>query len=737
MCATKPTDALGERDGLGHHTRPLSRRGVPEWAVPTEVLARWATIGLTLLLVALGTSGCAEGPETSKPGPGREAAATRPSRVAQVDLESLRDSVHAKLDCSDCHAPATGAQRHSAGTEGQLPSRCDGCHEEEARAYDDSVHGKLASEGNTGAARCGHCHGSHDIHAVDDPRSWVNKRRLPSTCGKCHENRELAIKLGIRAPDAGGHYLESIHGKGLVKDGLLFAPSCVDCHGSSHNIQQAADPRSTVHHERVPQTCGKCHTGIAEVYELSVHGQRLAAGESRAAVCTDCHTAHQIWHPESKDFKLESDARCGQCHADRLAGYLETYHGEAQSLGREGVAACYDCHGHHDIRSVEDPDSRLAPANRLKTCQQCHPTATTNLTGYLAHADHTDRENYPRLYWTFVTMTALLVGVFGFFGLHTLLWLIRSLVAYRRDPAAFREAKREARQEREGKLFWRFRPVDRFCHFLVIFSFLLLVFTGMPLKFSSSDWAQTVFHWVGGVSVAASLHRLGALITFFYFGLHVASLVALLWRHRGACRDDQGQFRFRKLLALVFGPDSPAPRLQDLRDFWAHLKWFVGRGPKPQFDRFTYWEKFDYLAVFWGVAIIGLSGLMLWFPEAATRILPGWAINVAQVVHSDEALLAAGFIFLFHFFNVHLRPERFPMDLVIFSGRMTEHEMLAERRRLHERLQANGTLDDARAPTGWHRWKPIFAPIGMTAFLIGMVLAIAIMWTMSTRMLGW
>ncbi len=373
----------------------------------------------------------------------------------------------------------------------------------------------------------------------------------------------------------------------------------------------------------------------------------------------------------------------------------------------------------------------------LETCRQCHPTATANLTGYLAHGDHTDRKNYPRLYWTYVLMTGLLVGVFGFFGVHTLLWLVRTLIVYYRDPSAFRDSKRLARREQDGKLFWRFRPVDRFCHFLVICSFLLLVFTGMPLKFSHTEWAQTLFDWVGGVSVAASLHRLGALITFFYFALHIASLVGPLWRMRASFRDDRGRFRVRKLLAVVFGPDSPAPNLQDLRDFWANLKWFLGRGPRPQFDRFTYWEKFDYLAVFWGVAIIGLSGLALWIPETATRILPGWTINVAQVIHSDEALLAAGFIFLFHFFNVHMRPERFPIDTVIFSGRISEHEMREERGRLYERLEKTGRLDEERAPAGWQEWRPIFVPIGMIAFGIGMALVVAIFWTMSSRMLGW
>ena len=110
------------------------------------------------------------------------------------------------------------------------------------------------------------------------------------------------------------------------------------------------------------------------------------------------------------------------------------------------------------------------------------------------------------------------------------------------------------------------------------------------------------------------------------------------------------------------------PGKQDLAEFIQSLKWFLRRGPRPAYGRWTYWEKFDYFAVFWGVAIIGATGLLLWFPVVFTRVLPGWVLNVATIIHSDEALLAVGFIFTVHFFNTHFRPEKFPMDTVIFTG---------------------------------------------------------------------
>jgi len=120
-------------------------------------------------------------------------------------------------------------------------------------------------------------------------------------------------------------------------------------------------------------------------------------------------------------------------------------------------------------------------------------------------------------------------------------------------------------------------------------------------------------------------------------------------------------------------------------------------GPRPQFDRFTYWEKFDYWAVFWGVGMIGVSGLFLWFPEFFGRFMPGWAFNIATVIHSDEALLAAGFIFTIHYFNTHLRPEKFPMDPVIFSGRLSFHELKHDRPLEYQRLVEENRLEQAYA----------------------------------------
>jgi len=182
--------------------------------------------------------------------------------------------------------------------------------------------------------------------------------------------------------------------------------------------------------------------------------------------------------------------------------------------------------------------------------------------------------------------------------------------------------------------------------------------------------------------------------------------------------------------AILMGSGSLVPNLNDAREFYQTMKWFLRRGPRPSYGQWTYWEKFDYLAVFWGVAIIGSTGFVLWFPELATYILPGWFLNVATIIHSDEALLAVGFIFTIHFFNTHFRPEKFPMDMVMFTGRVSVEELERERPRYYEELKASGELEErivTEAPKEFRFWAAAF---GTLALVIGFGLVLFILWSM-------
>lgn len=650
-----------------------------------------------------------------------------------VAEDSLKGTPHEGFSCTDCHIGAKTFEDIPHNDGKPLDLKCAQCHSGVIKEYKESVHGRFLKEGDRESAFCGDCHGKHNIFPASDRRSTVNKFNLPKTCAQCHEGGAMLKTHKVGDPEAARHFIDSIHGRALLVNGLNVAPSCNDCHGD-HDILPSEDENSPIHKSKVSKTCGKCHTLVEEVYNESIHGKLFLEGDPRGPSCVSCHTSHEIVSAVKPEFRLSIDNKCGQCHEEPLEHYRETFHGKAIALGRAGVATCSDCHGNHNILPQEDPNSLIHEGeNRLETCQQCHPDAEINFTGYIIHADHTDSENYPILYWTFVFMTLLLLGTFAFFALHTILWFTRSAVLFLRDPRTFVHHKVKSHKVEEG--YVRFQPLDRFLHGLIIFSFLLLVVTGMPLKFYYTDWAKWILDIMGGQAVAAIMHRLGAIITIFYFSVHILSMIYRSWKGRAMFKDPaKGRVTIRQIIAVALGPDSPIPSLQDLKDFIAHQKWFFGRGPKPQFDRWTYWEKFDYMAVFWGVAMIGLSGLIMWYPEFFTGFLPGWIINVALIIHSDEALLAAGFIFTFHFFNVHFRPERFPMDHAIFSGRVSHAEMLHERKKLFDRWKKDGTLESRKAKDEWPSWRWIAMPAGFLAFLIGVVMVILIYMAMYTRL---
>jgi cytochrome b subunit of formate dehydrogenase len=267
-----------------------------------------------------------------------------------------------------------------------------------------------------------------------------------------------------------------------------------------------------------------------------------------------------------------------------------------------------------------------------------------------------------------------------------------------------------------GRWYRRFTRAERVLHALLMVTFVGLALSGLPLIFADQAWAVVLARMLGGFEGAGLIHRICAAIMIGVFATHVFLVIK-----RG--------FVTKNWLGIVWGPDSMVPQLQDGIDIVNHFKWFVGRGPRPQFDRWTYWEKFDYWAVFWGMAIIGGSGLLLWFPFFFGKLLPGWMFNIAALVHGEEALLAVGFIFTIHFFNGHLRPEKFPMDTVVFTGRISEHELKAERAVEYQRLVASGALDAKEAPAPTMESRAFGWFVGGTALGLGIIVILLILYS--------
>ncbi len=628
----------------------------------------------------------------------------------KVNKEDIANSVHRTINCVKCHSDVSTQLARPCETARTVD--CSNCHAEVSNIYDASGHGQAHFRKEENAPYCTDCHGKHVVKSRFDDTSPTYRTAIPQMCGECHREDGKALEVAsLKETNAYMDYSQSTHGKGLFEKGLLPSAVCTDCH-TTHYILKEEDERSSVNPRNIPATCASCHKGIYDDYINSDHAINRDDQHKNYPTCADCHTAHVISDIQQDKFMNEVTHQCGNCHEDLSDTYMETYHGKAYQLGYLKAARCSDCHGAHKIYNSSNPLSSVSSANIVETCKKCHPDANIRFTGYLTHATHHNKSKYPVLYYTFWGMTSLLIGVFGFFGIHLLLWLPRSIQAMK---------KKKQLKGGYGSQYYvrRFTRSQRITHVFVIISFIMLALTGMMLKFAGMDWAAWLSRVLGGVHVAGNIHRFAAVITFGYFIFHVVSLI----RTKIKRRIPLGRF--------VFGKNSLMFNMQDVKDFWATLKWFLGLGPKPAYGRWTYWEKFDYFAVFWGVAVIGFSGLILWFPEFFTQFMPGWLINVAMIIHSDEALLAVGFIFTIHFFNTHLRPDAFPMDTVIFTGTIPYDHFKHERPREYEELKASGKLkkvvvkQEARP-----KWERVVKLFGYSFLGLGLTMIVLIIYSM-------
>ncbi len=637
-----------------------------------------------------------------------------------VDEGAYDTSMHGGTGCAQCHADVTPSRTERAcATSVASNVDCGVCHAPPVEQYSLGVHGTLAAQGVAEAPTCLDC---HDYHATEDnawPTSPTFPSNVPELCARCHREGEPAARRieehGYEGPDIVRSYVMSIHGKGLLESGLVVTATCPSCH-TAHNELPPTDPNSSVHRDNIADTCGTCHHGIEEEYRTSIHwiARADAPDDRELPNCEDCHTSHEISRTGLGDFRLTMMNQCGRCHGDESETFFDTFHGKVSRLGDAGVAKCYDCHGTHNIHPINDARSTLSRRNIVDTCGRCHPGANRRFTGYLTHATHHDPAKYPYLFWAFWGMTALLVGTLTFATGHTLSWLWRLW----RSPEEWRFAREHRAPAPGERLYRRFTTFERTLHLVMLLSFFVLAITGMILKFSFMGWAQTLADVLGGFSTTGVLHRLAAIALITVFVIH---LVDAYNRKRGSGRSWK---------EFIFSDTSLIFNKTDAREFIQSVKWFLGRGERPSYGRFTYWEKFDYFAVFWGVAIIGSTGLCLWFPEFFTLILPGWTVNVATIVHSDEALLAVAFIFTIHFFNTHFRPDKFPMDPVIFTGRVTVEELKHDKPREYEQLLQEGNLQGQLVHQYPLKLQRLFRIFGFAALAVGLTLIVVILYSM-------
>jgi len=256
----------------------------------------------------------------------------------------------------------------------------------------------------------------------------------------------------------------------------------------------------------------------------------------------------------------------------------------------------------------------------------------------------------------------------------------------------------------------RFSRLDRVFHLGLMLTFLIQAVTGFSRLFITTAWGKSLSNLFGGYDNSFLIHQRVGLVMIIGFILHIIYLFT--------------KINWKNLRESIFGPDSLVPNLHDAQNLGRRFLWFFGIGSAPKFDRWTYWEKFDYWAVFWGLPLLAVTGLMLMYPVATSRILPGWMLNVAGLLHEAEAILAVTYIFIIHFFIGHLRPLSFPMNEAMFAGSIGLEEAMKEKPAWVERLKAEGQLEPVKVapPAVWYR--VIYYIFGYSALALGVYLLI-------------
>uniref|UniRef100_Q47G78 Cytochrome c family protein n=1 Tax=Dechloromonas aromatica (strain RCB) TaxID=159087 RepID=Q47G78_DECAR len=592
------------------------------------------------------------------------AAGDEKRALAPVNPGKLAKSVHSTMECVACHTDIVDAKEK---------------HEKAA---------------NVAQPDCATCH----------TKLWDQAKANPA--GK--------ERLGVVAQNVDA-YKASFHARPDADNPDRPKATCGDCH-ATHDfaVPKKGTPERDAWRLTIPKTCGeKCHDEQLEDYEGSVHGKlTMGKDDPKGAVCIDCHTSHDIKGASSDPFKLKNVEACGDCHKEELHSYRDTYHGQVNKLGYTYTAKCSNCHGSHGIAKVDDPASKVHIKNRLKTCQECHnekkgmPLATEGFISFGPHANGHDFDKYPQMWIATKFMVALLIGVFAFFWLHCGLWYYREWQERKAHKTMSRVSTEALGLAKPEKHFQRFALGWRVAHLVFALVTMTLVLTGTSALFSSSSWAPLVAAAVGGPKMLGIIHRVAAALFVGIFMIHFVYVMQRLLRSR--------TFRW-------FGPDSLIPNWKDFADCWGMFKWFFGRGPKPQFERWTYFEKFDYWAVFWGVNIIGWSGLMLAFPHVTAKFLPGWVFNVATLVHGEEAFLAAVFLFTVHFFNNHFRPDKLPPpDVVMFTGTQSIEEFRKDHPAHYQRLVDTGELEKYLVDAPSQQMHTGSVILGLTLITVGL-----------------
>jgi len=252
-------------------------------------------------------------------------------------------------------------------------------------------------------------------------------------------------------------------------------------------------------------------------------------------------------------------------------------------------------------------------------------------------------------------------------------------------------------------------------------TFVIQSATGLARMYVGTGWGKQLTDLFGGYPNTLTIHKWVGLLMLFAFIIHLIYILATI--------------NWRGLPGSIYGPDSLIPRLEDIGQSIRHVGWILGLNGPPRFDRWAYWEKFDYWAVFWGICLLGGTGLILYNPVISSRFIPGWALNVLLWIHRIEATLAMAHVFLIHFFIGHLRRENFPMDLVMFEGGIDLEKARHERPDWVERMENEGALQNVLVAKSTLSLRVIYHVFGF-AIVIGCLYLLVNAFLNAHRLMG-
>ena len=595
------------------------------------------------------------------------------TKSVHVDPAAFGSSIHGSFGCTDCHGDIQDYPHEPA----PAAVDCAGCHSDAAEQWQNSRHAKAFAAGNRQAAGCLSCHGgnAHKIIPKSDPNSPTHHQNIPKTCSTCH-GQKLVMESSGHSTTPAFSYHESVHGRAVAADGKSKAAVCTDCHGA-HEVLGANSEKSPIFKFNIPQTCGKCHGNVTSVFNASVHGQAITRGNTRAPVCTDCHGIHLIKpHIDpTSSVAAQNIARttCGQCH------------GNVQMTKEFGISSSR-------VKSYEESYHGLARqlgSNRAANCASCH-----GVHNILAASDpqsmihksnlaETCGRCHPGAGAKFVQGRIHLEEIpvdeqsFGDKVMKWVSWIYVPLIVVTLGLMALHNIiiwVRKARRARQDptRTVVRMNKRQRIQHFLLLTSFFALVISGFALAWPDSFFATITF----GEEIRRVIHRVAAVV-MLALGLYHVWYMTFTKEGRQGLKD----FWFS---------------LKDARDVAGVMKYYLGISKEhPKMGRFTYAEKAEYWALVWGTLVMGVTGLMLWFEIEVSKWLglPRWWVDVALLIHFYEAILATLAIIIWHLYAVIFDPEVYPVNWAWYDGKMREGQFRHEHELEWEKMQREKSED--------------------------------------------